>query len=118
MADRNDPIREVRRWRRGNTLTAKHLNEPVDAINRISGGVRPPRQVSAGGRPVPNGSTTKIQQFKVVSLSSDVIVCKPYNSLTSTSGALVLVAKPYLLRQTPFDGLTRDGVTYTYTNSE
>lgn len=112
----NDPIRELRRWKKGESLKARKLNEPVDAINRISGGVRPPRQRMGGSRPVNPESLSKVQQFKVVSVQGDYLVCNPYDSLAAATNQTVLVAKPYLLRQTPFDGSSRDGVTYTYTD--
>jgi len=117
MVDANAPIRDVRRWRRGDKITDKRLNEGVDAINRIVGGVKPPRQVAAGGRPTVGSSGAKIEQLKVVTIGDDLLVCVPYDSLSADTENPFLVAMPYLLRRTPFDGLERDGITYTYIGS-
>lgn len=118
MTKENMPVRELRRWRKGDTLKGTYLNEGVDAINRIIGGVKPPQQISAGGRPSASGpgSSTKIQQFTISGVYSDYLVCNPYDGSVDTTQT-VIIAKPYLLRQTPFDGGSRNGVSYTYTTS-
>jgi len=113
----NDPIRNIRQWKKGEPLKKARLNESVDAINRISGGITPPRQLSASARPIPTGSTSKVQQFVVNSVYGDYLSCYPYNGLQINTTAVILVAKPYLLRQTPFNGSSRNGVSYTYTSA-
>jgi hypothetical protein len=44
-------FRPVQRWSRGEPVSASKLNQIVDALNRINGGVRPPEQtrVFTGG---------------------------------------------------------------------
>lgn len=51
----------------------------------------------------------------------DTIICEPYieadGAFSTDSDDYVYIAKPYLVRRTPFDGQTRDGVTYTYASN-
>jgi len=39
------PLRELTNWRPGNPLTAEHLQQPVDAIRRITDVIHPGRQI-------------------------------------------------------------------------
>jgi len=61
----------------------------------------------------PGAGAAQTQMFKVVSVEVDYIVCHAWDGETEGQEA-VLVALPYLLRMTPFDGQTRDGITYDY----
>lgn len=47
MGDRihNKPLRTLDRWRSGQSASARHLNQGVDALTEIQRGVRPPQQV-------------------------------------------------------------------------
>lgn len=54
-----------------------------------------------------------ILQFRIVTVQDDHLVCNTWDGTAAGSGA-VLIAKPYLLRRTPFHGKTRDGITYSY----
>ena len=44
------------------------------------------------------------------------LICKRWNG-SDEEGDTFFVAKPWFLRRTSYDGLTRNGITYTYTNS-
>ena len=96
----------LKRWRPGEkTLPARKLNGPIDAINSLVFGARVPQQPKAKGR---HG----VYKLTISSVDGDYVIC------TTPSGATVNVAKPYLLRRTPFDGTTsgRDGITFTYSS--
>jgi len=73
--------------------------------------------VQPGGQ---SESGVALAQFKVKTHTGDFLVCRLYDSAASGSGSGdsgtfdVWVAKPYLLRRSPFSGQTRNGVTYTY----
>jgi hypothetical protein len=54
-----------------------------------------------------------IPLFKYVSGGGDYIVCHYWDGTTEGTD-LYYIAKPWLLRRTPFDGLARNGITYTY----
>ncbi len=103
--------RVIRRGKRRDKLTAKRWNEPVDAVNQLLRG-------SGGGRQVSPAKAARptVQRFRVVSVGLDVLVCNTWDGTTSGAEA-VDVALPYLLRRTPFDGGTRDGVSYVYTSN-
>jgi hypothetical protein len=79
-----------------------------DALSIISSA----RRVLA---PPPGGGST-ISQFRVFSVQEDHLVCRTWDG--STEGVDdINIAKPYLLRRTPFDGQLVNGKTYTYTSN-
>lgn len=56
----------------------------------------------------------ELRQFIFLEMNDDTITVGELDDIAHT----VEIAKPYLLQRTPFDGETRDGVTYTYTDGE
>jgi len=54
--------------------------------------------------------------FKIVSLGTDVALCHTWDGETEGTESIP-IALPYMLRRTPFDGQTRNGVSYSYTNA-
>lgn len=59
-------------------------------------------------------SLSNDKQFYVLNILyiySDVLLC------LDLQNQLAIIAKPYLLRRSPFDGETVDGITYTYDTS-
>lgn len=83
------------------------MNSIVDGINKPIIGVNAPRQ------PKPRGKTggSPVIILTLVSHEDDYLVCEDADTNE------VLVAKPYELQRTPFDGQTIDGVTYTYASA-
>jgi len=56
-----------------------------------------------------------VGRFRVKSVEGDYIVCRFIEG--EHEGTVdVKIAKPFLLQKTPFDGVSRSGVTYTYTD--
>ena len=55
-------------------------------------------------------SGKEIQQYKIVSIQDDYITCQTWDGTTQGTDN-VLLAKPYRLRKTPWDGVT---VTYDF----
>lgn len=84
----------------------RDLDEHVDKI---------PVRMPSGG-----GGGTQLRSFQVVSIQDDYITCNTWVPSTETAGSDdVYVAKPYLLRTTPFDTIAityqnGDEITYTY----
>ena len=66
---------------------------------------------------VGGGSPEGSQRFLIDSDEGDYLVCYPFDGETVGDDP-VNVAKPYLLRKTPFDGNTRNGVSYAYDISD
>ena len=57
-----------------------------------------------------------VARFRVRSVEGDYLVCRATDGVTD-GDVDIKVAKPYLLQKTPFDGVSRAGVTYTYTDA-
>jgi len=103
----------LKRWRRGQKIDAAGLNQMVDATNLLLGGVRAPSQQRRGGRGNSVGATAQI--FEVIAIDFDYVRCYAYDSVSNTTEDVeTRVALPYLLRSGPFDGETRNGISYVY----
>jgi len=107
----NSPMAPLKGWRKQDPLLAKHLDESPKAINRILESVQLPEQVTSPGVQ----TFTQMRQFRIVSIKGDYLFAEPFNGV-STEGGLIKIAKPFLLRRTPFDGTVgRNGFTFVYT---
>lgn len=96
-------------WRKGEKLGHDKLNQVVRAVNRMLG-ADTPEQVDPKTR-----SHLAIQQFKVKTIYANVLGCMTWDG--TTEGTVeIYVAKPFLLRQSPFDGLTHNGISYAYSS--
>lgn len=113
------PTKEI--FKAGQRLSAEDLQAVVDSIfRRITGGkgilVKQFSEqliielASRGGKWNEAGSGSGIRLLTYRSSSGDSMICWDANSQNIT------VAKPYLLRRTPFDGLTRSGISYAYSS--
>ena len=56
---------------------------------------------------------------QVVAAQNDYLECKIYDEVSATAGVTIFVAKPWMLRRTPFHGATitylnGQSITYTY----
>lgn len=105
------PYKHQRRVRRGDLITARGLTQVREAVNQIVGDVNPPQQ--RFGKAVSNPGRSK--RFKVVEVKGDYLVCNAFNGQV-TGTQKITVAKPWLLRRSPFDGESRDSITYTYSS--
>lgn len=102
--------------KRGRTSQARAI--------RPFGMKRPPFDPSTGTYlPLSNPSEPveyvriEIIRMQVVEEYGDYLGCYRWNTEEGTWGTNVYyVAKPYMLRQTPFDGVVRNGITYEYTD--
>lgn len=110
-------IPQLRRWRAGEPLDHRQLNEPVDVLNSMTRGVAVPRQVTGQGRPSTEAGSL-VAKFKLAQSAADFpdhLVCRTWDG-TTEGETNVLVAKPWELRRTTFDGTTYGGVGYTYSS--
>lgn len=113
-------IPPLRRWRKHQPLDHRQLNEPVEAINRMITGVGVPRQMMArvgGGEAIGTVSASfRLKQSGI--WRGDYLWCRTWDADTETEGDEdVFVAKPWLLRRSPFEGAVREGIEYTYTGN-
>ena len=76
-----------------------------------------PRQAYIPARPARiAASTSGGTQFRIKEVGGDWLRCHTLNGTTEGS-ADIYVGKSWLLRRTPFDGETRNGITYTYSSN-
>jgi len=112
MADRQ--YDNIDPFEKGQRLSASQLNELVNALNKLRGVTPPQQQID----PVPY----RVQQFKIVSIDYDFLTCNEwFGGVKGTRGKLqIKVAKPYLLRKTPFVSPEpdRSGIEYTYSGTQ
>lgn len=111
---RGDVIKRPKRFKSGDPIPgAKRLNELVDPLTRLG---RTPAQ----NQLQPEGAVyLQVVQMKLNFIFGDYLAgieYVRYSDGTEVQGTVnVQFSLPYLLRQTPFDGQTYNGVTYTYT---
>lgn len=114
------PISHLREWSRRQAPDHRQMNEPVDAINRMVTGVGVPRQAMArvGASAPAEAATSAVAQFKLKQNADtfpDHLICRAWDGETLGSED-VLVAKPWDIRRTSFDGRGDSVVElYTYT---
>lgn len=99
----------IPRWGRRVPIRADHLNQMVDAQNKLIEGVQPPRFVlrTIGG--------ARKQQFIILEggVRDQYLHCHTWaGALASEGTELILVARPWDLRSHP-EPFSRDGKTYT-----
>lgn len=106
-----------KQWRKGERITAARLDKMSRGIDLLTGGVNPPTQITNAGVGVK--TLTKIKRFQVIEVQRDYIDCYPFvgggNGVDNKQK--YRIALPYQLRRSPFDGETRDSVTYEYTSA-
>lgn len=93
----------INKWKRGETITARRLNETVDAFNRSERAGFDSRMGIGGKKAV-----------TVVEVFDDYLKCRPLNQTEATAD--LFVAKPWDLRKSPRDGVSyadEDGELYT-----
>lgn len=123
MADRteNSDVRNIKldRWNQGDKIFAAKLDQPRQVIENLLGGVTPPQGLGATGN-----NTSKISRFRVKEVFADYVTAQPYIGNGDTVLDTVFkVAKPWMLRRTPFDSSLLDppplraGLKYIYTES-
>jgi hypothetical protein len=115
MVESNSPSTPLTRWGPNEPLDHRKLNEPVDAFNKFSGVLQPPKQVRFPGGTASGGLAG--QQMKVVTILGDYLLCRPYDGTDPENADiqnLVAVARPRRLRCSE-TSRTIDGTAYTYT---
>ena len=103
----------------GQLLTAALLNEIIGAtVAKVEGGNGTTTQ--RFGRKVivtptiPFTLPVTRRQMSIVSDQGDYLICKTLDANGVLSTGTINVLKPHLLRRTPFENLTVNGVAYTY----
>jgi hypothetical protein len=63
------------------------------------------------------GGAAEINRYRLVTEGGDTLSCFLLDADGADTGSEVLIAKPPLLRRTPFDGQTYNGISYVYTGN-
>lgn len=104
------PYRPANRWYNGQPLSARHLNEMVDAANQPISIATPP------ATNYPRDPTVFIEWMQVDYVSLDWLWAGLYNEKSGVWSRKMRVALPWNLRRTPFHNETHNGITYQYTS--
>lgn len=112
----NEPVKILNGWKKGVPLSAKRLNEYVSAINRGTKHIQPPLQATVKPR-----NRLLVERFRFLGDDKgDFIICQALDEISVTEGN-IRIAKPFLLRRTPFDNDSRiaggEKITYVYSSS-
>lgn len=113
MAADRSPPKSLDRWRTGEPLRAAKLNEAVDAVNRLLGGVRPGRQI-VYPKNTDAAASMGLRRFRLIQpKAADTLLANPYSG-SVVDNIAVTIACPWELRRTPFDNLTWHGIGFVY----
>lgn len=108
MSLRDNVFRQGRQQR--GPIKASTIRGLQVAVDRLTTGAEPPRNAA------PLATPGRSKRFQLVSVENDYLVAVVLDG--AGAGALEYkIAKPYLLRRSPFDGNSRNGVSYSYTNN-
>jgi len=110
----------VQKWRAGEPIDHRKLNQVVDQLNAMIKGATPIQQVfpSAGDSP-----PMTMERLQIVSIGNDYLVCCAFDGVTPVTDSLFFVSKPPELRRSreSWNGLTyvyEDSQTRTATNAD
>lgn len=109
------PLCELEKFQTGEPILKDKLNAPIEFLNRAFSGVNPPQQT--GVTPRNQAIQGVIFQCKIVSIYPDSLLVIEFDGTNVIGDTKFEVAKPYLLRRSPFDGKARDGVSYFYNSN-
>ena len=120
-----------RAWKPGDPINSNDLSATAELVFRVLSGGKG-IQVGKMGNGVTIASTAKspgrgpgaaqgVRFAKIVEVKADFLVCEFWTPPTDTSSGEVFVAKPWMLRQDPFDGETiiydnGDEISYVYSD--
>ncbi len=107
MRKRSD--RALPKQEKGKPIKAATINGAIEEINRNR------NTDNAISQPIPNGKQA-IGRFQVIADQGDYLTCYSYSGDAVTS-SVINVAKPYLLRKTPFDGSSRNSISFVYSSN-
>lgn len=107
---RTNVVETIRRWGRKERISADKLNQVVDAVNRLTLGVAPPRQKASDSK-LSAGAPVR---YQIAEIHGDYLMCRRLSGNVA-AGELIAIAKSPKLRRTPFDGETENDIEYTYT---
>lgn len=111
QAERDNVIPNPKRVSPGSELSASAYNLIVDNVIRNKTGIDQPKQSKFFRI---NSTLPEIRQFKVVSEHGDYLKANPYDGAESNTDVEILIAKPYLLRQSL---ASRNSLTFTYSSN-
>ncbi len=114
---RGDVVRRPRLYRKGDpTPGARRLNELVDPLTRLE---RSPSLGEIAPAPAPY---LQIFQAQINFVFGDYLQVRELTTYADGTDVLgpvnILVAKPWILRRTPFDGVIFNNFLYTYIDQE
>lgn len=113
LSEERHSVASLQRWVAGEPVSATKLNVVTDTLSAFVTGVRPPRQLNTGRAETLAVTANSARQYSLVADAGDWLLVREITG-SRIFGPVVFLAKPYLLRITPFDGQTRAGISYVY----
>lgn len=118
MTARGNVPRTLRQWKPGDPVSAESLDQQRDAIERLQLG----NELLQQGYDPYLWRQVFMARVQSIPATADVVIVREYRVYPPPTPAFVgsqniIVALPWLLRRTPFDGQTWHGVSYSYTSN-
>ncbi len=116
MTRRGNIIRRPEKWRPGEPISASKLEELRDGVDRLIEGTST-AQIRGEQR-----LFRQIFQAQIALVAGDYLDVREYREYPVgppfVGTTQILVARPWLLRRTPFDGGSWNGIGFTYTDDQ
>lgn len=102
----------IKKWRQGEPLDHRKMNQVVDAVNAMVQGANPPSQVLPKPGDAPPLSA---QRFSIASIAGDYLICNPFKGSVPDTTSSIQVAKPPELRRSVVE---LGDLTFTYSGDQ
>ncbi len=116
MTSRGNIIRRPEKWRENEPISARKLEELRDGLDRLIEGTIT-SQVRGEQR-----LFRQVFQAQITGVWADYLDVVEYREYVTEPPFIgsqpILIAKPWLLRRTPFDGGSWNGISYSYTSDQ
>ena len=116
MTRRGNIVRRPEKWRENEPISASKLEQLRDGLDRLIEGTTTEQLI--GKQRV----FRQVFQAQITAIWSDYLDVVEYREYVTgppfVGAQVILIAKPWLLRRTPFDGGMWNGISYTYTSDQ
>ena len=116
MTRRGNIVRHPEKWRENEPISARKLEELRDGVDRLIEGTTT-EQLQGEAR-----LFRQVFQAQIFAISGDYLSVREYREYPAAppfvGTAQILVARPWLLRRSPFDGSSWNGIGFTYSDDQ
>ncbi len=116
MTSRGNIVRRPEKWRENEPISASKLEQLRDGVDRLIEGTTTAQLVGQ------QRTFRQVFQAQIAAIQGDYLDVREYREYPVgppfVGPTQILVARPWLLRRSPFDGGSWNGIGFTYTDDQ